>query len=226
MTTDPAPIDMQAQAVPLSWTQAWLIALTQPNERSYTTLAEDPSASVRKAFAWLFVSGLIASAIASLLRLALISSALSGLEQSSDTTLGLGVVVLMALLCVVPISAAISGVGLMIFSGIQQFVASALGGQGNFTRLYYVMAAYTAPISVAGSLLALIPWLGACLSALIGIYTLGLNALAIKSVNRFGWGSAIVSMVVPLIFMVLVMVIIFFGLLYPVMSELLTQPAG
>ena len=88
------------------------------------------------------------------------------------------------------------------------------------------MAAYTAPISLAAALLALIPFLGACVSAILGFYSLGLNALAIKSVNRFGWGSAILSMIVPLIFVVLIMVIVFFGLLYPALSTLFAQPSG
>ncbi len=202
------------------------MALTQPNVRSYTALADDPSASVGKAFAWVFVSGLVASAIASLLRLAFISSTLTGLEQSSDTRIGLGIVALVTLVCVVPFSAALAGVGLMIYAAIQQFVAGALGGEGSFARLYYVMAAYSAPISVAAALLALIPLLGACVSGLLGFYSLGLNALALKSVNRFGWGSAVLSMIIPLIFVVMIFVIVFFWLVYPALPTLMAQPSG
>jgi hypothetical protein len=88
------------------------------------------------------------------------------------------------------------------------------------------MAAYTAPISLAAAVLALIPFLGACVGAILGFYSLGLNALAIKSVNRFGWGNAILSMIVPLIFLGLIMVIIFFWLIYPALSTLLTQPSA
>lgn len=225
MTDEALPPGPPTQAVPHSWTQAWLIAVTQPNVQSYTALAEDPSATLGKAFAWIFVSGLIASAVSSLLRLAFISSTLSGLEQTSDSTLGIGVVALLTFACLVPFSAAFAGVVLMVSAGIQQFVAGALGGEGSFTRLYYVMAAYTAPISVAAALLAIIPFLGACVGALLGFYTIALNALAIKAVNRFGWGNAILSMIVPLIFVVLIGVIIFFAFLYPAISTLISQPA-
>jgi hypothetical protein len=226
MTEDAGLPSMQPEVAPHSWTQAWLISLTQPNEMSYTALAEDPSASIRKGFAWVFVSGLIASGVASVLRLAFISTALSGLEQSSDMTTEIGIVALITLACLIPFSAALAGVGLMIYAGIEQFVAGALGGEGSFARLYYVMAAYTAPISLAAALLALIPFLGACVSGLLGFYSLGLNALAIKSVNRFGWGSAVLSMIVPLIFVVLIFVIVFFALVYPALPTLMTQPSG
>ena len=226
MTSETAPPEMPPAVAPHSWSQAWLVAVTQPNIESYTALADDPSASVKKAFAWVFVSGLIASGVASLLRLAFISTALTGLEQSSDATIGIGVVALITLACVIPISAAMAGVGLLIYAGIEQFVAGALGGEGSFTRLCYVMAAYTAPISLAAALLALIPFLGACVGAILGFYSLGLNALAIKSVNRFGWGNAILSMIVPLIFLVLIMVIVFFWLVSPALSTLLTQPSA
>ncbi len=226
MTADSSPPEAAPAATSHSWTQAWLIGLTQPNLRSYTALADDPSASAGKAFAWVFVSGLVASGIASLLQLALISSMLSGLKQSSDTSLSLGLVALVTLVCVIPLSAALASVGLMIYAGIEQLVAGALGGEGSFARLYYVMAAYTAPISLGAALLAIIPFLGACVGALLGFYALGLNVLALKSVNRFGWGSAVLSMIIPLIFIVLIFVIVFFGLVYPALPTLIPQPPG
>jgi hypothetical protein len=226
MTEELAPPSMQPEVAPHSWTQAWLITLTQPNELSYTALADDPSASLRKGFAWVFVSGLVSTAVASLLRMAFISSMLSSMESSSNSTFGIGIVLLVTLVCVVPFSAALGGLFLMIYAGIQQFVANALGGEGSVTRLYYVMSAYTAPVSMAAALLSLIPLLGSCLSAVLGLYTLALNALALKTVNRFGWGSAVLSMIVPLIFVVLIFVIVFFGLVYPALPTLMTQPSG
>jgi hypothetical protein len=225
MNVDPTPPDMQP-AAPHSWTQAWIVALTQPNEQSYSALADDPSASVGKAFAWVFVSGLVSFGVASLLRLAFISTTLSTMEQARDASLGLGVITIAALVCLAPLSAAMTGIFLMASAGIQQFVAGALGGEGSFSRLYYVVAAYTAPISLIGTVLSVIPFLGACLSAILGFYALALNALAIKAVNRFGWGSAVLSMLVPVVFLVLIFIIVFFGLLYPSLTDLLAQPSG
>jgi hypothetical protein len=140
--------------------------------------------------------------------------------------LGFGVILVLALLCGVPISAGLTGLLLLVYTAIQQLLAGALGGQGSVSKLFYVEAAYSAPISVAAALLAWIPILGACLGGVVGLYTLYLNALAIKAANRFGWGSAVVSMIVPLVFVVLLFVIIFFWLLYPALSHVLNQLPG
>ena len=218
--------ELHAAASPdMGWSRAWITAATQPNLASYEALADDPSASVRKAFAWVFVSGLMAYSLAIVVQLALFPARLGGLEQSAQIDLGTMSIAVILLLCFVPLAAVMAPLGLMLSAAIQQFVAGALGGQGSFSRLYYVMGAYTAPITLITTLLSAIPVLGACVAGAVGLYALFLNALALKAVNRFGWGSAVLSMLVPVILSVLLIVILFFGLIYPVLTQPLLSPS-
>jgi Yip1 domain len=226
MSESPALEPTSATASALSWSQAWIMAATQPNLGSYLSLAEDPSASVRKAFAWIFVSSLMGYGLATLIQLALFPTRLGGLEQSSQLDFGSVSIALMLLLCFVPLAAVLAPLSLMLVAALQQFVAGALGGQGSFSRLYYVMGAYTAPITLVTTVLSAIPILGLCLGSALGFYNLFLNALALKAVNRFGWGSALISMLVPVILVVLLIIILIFGLIYPVMTQALQSTPG
>lgn len=226
MTETPGSELNSAPSAAMGWSQAWITAATQPNLASYEALADDPSASVRKAFAWVFVSGLMAYGLALVLQLALFPGNLGSLDQSSNLDLSMTAMATILLLCLVPFAAVMAPLALMLLAAIQQFVAGALGGQGSFSRLYYVMGAYTAPMTLVTTVLAVIPLLGACLGALLGIYNLFLNALALKAVNRFGWGSAILAMIVPVILAILIAIILVFGLVYPLLAQALTPPSG
>jgi hypothetical protein len=65
------------------------------------------------------------------------------------------------------------------------------------------MASISAPYAiVAGilTLLAAIPYVGLCFSALLsiaGIYIFVLNVMAVKGVNQISWGAAIGSLLIP-----------------------------
>ena len=201
------------------WSSAWLIGVTQPNVSSYESLAEDPSASVAKGYLWVFISALLAYGIAGLLQLTLLPGLLASLGDQANLP-NMPALPLILLLCLVPVSALVAPLGLMLAAAMQQFVAGAFGGQGSFTRLFYVMSAYTAPLTLGTTLLGLIPFVGACLTLPLALYTLGLNALAVKSVNRFGWGSAIASMLIPVVLLVLVFVVLFLAFVLPVLGNL------
>lgn len=194
------------------WSSAWLIGVTQPNVASYESLADDPSASVAKGYLWVFISALLAYGIGGLLQLTLLPGLLASLGDQANIP-NMPSLPLFLLLCLVPFSALVAPLGLMLAAAMQQFVAGAFGGQGSFSRLFYVMSAYTAPITLGTTLIGLIPFIGACLALPIALYTLGLNALAVKAVNRFGWGSAVASMLIPVIVLVLVIVVLALALI-------------
>jgi hypothetical protein len=65
------------------------------------------------------------------------------------------------------------------------------------------MAAILTPFSLISGVLTLlsaIPYVGACfgiVSLVAGLYVLVLEIMAVKGVNQFGWGQAIVSLLLP-----------------------------
>ena len=86
---------------------------------------------------------------------------------------------------------------------IVQWVAKLFGGAGTYDKTLYAYAAIAVPVTVVSSLFALlgaIPYAGLCLSLLsfgLSIYAIVLQIMALKAVNRFGWGQAIGAVLLP-----------------------------
>jgi hypothetical protein len=174
-----------------SFSDVWIKALTQPSVATYEDFVARPGVSLGRAFAWVFVCSFAASIFTFLGVIFTRSVSSLSLGQSPELARA-ATSPFYLFVCGVPISAAFSIVGLVIVTGISHLVARLLGGTGTFTQLTYAVAAYVAPMSVVGSLLGLIPFVG-CLNGLLAIYGVFLNVVAIKAVHRFDWGRAVVS---------------------------------
>jgi len=206
-----------------SWSETWTKALTQPLEASYEEISNDPNASPRKAYTWIFVSSLIGYTIFMLMSSLFGTNAIgTGGGAAFGSLIGF-------VLCGAPIGGLFAVLGIMISSGITQAIASALGGVGTYSKLVYAVAAYTAPIALISFLLNIIPYVN-CLSIPLGVYAIYLNITAVKAVNKFSWGKAIASSVLILallLVIVAVVVIVILALLGPaignVFSDILTE---
>jgi hypothetical protein len=205
--------------------QIWLLALTRPQENTYQTIVGDPGASVGRAALWIFITSLISYGIAMTLQFGQMTAMLGQMEEA-ESALGLiaggGAVVL---LCGLPLVATLAVVGAMVYAAILQFVAGALGGEGSFRDLFFGTASYTAPMTIITTGLSLIPFVGPCLTLPLSLYTAYLNVLVLKAVNRFGWGSAIVTLLVPFIVTILISLIAL-ALLFPFLQELWQSELG
>ncbi len=198
-----------------SMLEVWRLAITGPNELTYVSLAEDPRAGVGRAAAWTAAAALVTTLIglAGQWLYGGIGRALAVLQESApsaDLTAFSSAGLAMAL-CLVPLAAASSVLGLIVTAGLLQFIAGAFGGEGTFGKLAFTLAAYSAPMSIISALLTLVPLVGLCLGLPLGIYGLALNLLAIKAVNRFSWGRAAATL--ALFFVLVVMVCLVLGLL-------------
>jgi hypothetical protein len=77
------------------------------------------------------------------------------------------------------------------------------GGVGTFDKLAYALAAISVPFSLVSMFLSplnSIPYVNYCSNALIiglSIYVLILQVMAVKGINRFGWGPALGSVFLP-----------------------------
>lgn len=205
-------------ASPGSFLQIWILALTRPREDTYQAFAEDSALSISRAAIWIFLSSLVAGGIGMTLQFGQLGPMMRELGREGDVAAlaGLGMA---SLLCLVPLFAGFTLAGQAIYIAILQFVAGALGGVGSFEGLFTATAAYIAPVTLVSGVLGAIPLVGACLSLPVSLYAAYLGILTVKSVNRFSWGRAILTFVIPLIVFFLCGLILFLGLLLPVMQE-------
>ena len=182
---------------PTPFFQTWMKALTKPSEQTYAEMATSPDASAGKAYVWVFVTALISVFISAVINaVSIYLNQSSGQDNSSMLT---------GLVCAVPIFAGFSLLGFIIGTGLIQWIAGLFKGTGTFNQLAYVFGAISAPVSLVSSVLSIfyaIPFLGLCLwpvSILLVVYVLVLQTMAVKGVNRFGWGEAAGSVLIPLV---------------------------
>lgn len=224
-------------AGPAGWFPVWMKAVTKPSEQTFVDITEHPDANAKTAYIWVFIAGTISGIIQAFV--AAITAAtgaasplqqIPGMEEYLPQSTGGGGVgaALIGGLCASPLAGLLSVVFFALFVAIIQWIAKLLGGTGKYEKLLYGFAAITVPITVVSSLLALlsaIPYVGICIGVIsfgLSIYALVLQAMAVKAVNRFGWGQAIGALLIPLVVVLVVCACIVIGsltLLGPVIGN-------
>lgn len=190
---------VQPPANPSNWVSVWRDALTKPNEQTYANLVQSPNAKLGTALIWVFLGSLVNILFASLVQGAIIRQMMRNSQYGANLPRS-GAVGILASVCIGPI---VSVIGFVIFVGIVQLLARMFKGQGTFEQLAYAMAAIVTPFSLINSvftLLAAIPFVGLCfgfISLLGALYVVALEVMAVKGVNRFGWGEALGSYFLP-----------------------------
>ena len=175
----PAPLP---ESEPSSFTEIWIAALTKPNEETYRQFANSPRASTGTAYLWMAVSGAISSLL-SLLVNSFTGANPFGTQPDLFTTLT----------CSFPVALAVSLIVFSIGVGYATFVGRALGGQADFDKLAYAMAAFMAPLGLVSSVISIIPVVN-CLVFAIGIYGIYLSIVAVKAAHDLEeWGKAFLA---------------------------------
>jgi hypothetical protein len=176
--------------------QVWIDAVTKPNVDNFRRIAGDPKASLGTALLWLagigFLSSLISGVLQSVFGVGAFYSDYLGNEYAVRTSFTGVIGGAFASIFFTPLVA-------LIGVGIIQLVARALGGSGDFDKLFYSFAAFWVPISLVNALLGSIPMIN-CLTIPIAIYALVLMVFANQAVHGYDIGKAIISSIgVPLI---------------------------
>ena len=204
------------------WFSTWMTAVTKPNEQTFASMAEHPDAmSNSRAFTWVFLAGTISALISgvfqAILGLAGFSSTpgladlFGSAERGVAFTLGIT-------MCISPVAGAVGALFFAIGVGIIQWVAKMFKGTGTFSQLAYTMAAVSVPFTLVYSVLtpfSAIPYVGICtglVSSLLGLYALALEIMAVKGVNKFGWGQAIGSVLLPSLVLVCCVFVVVAGM--------------
>lgn len=218
---------------PTSIFQTWVNALTKPSEQTFADIAASPNAKSTNAFLWVFVGSLVNFFLVSLVPNRLTNQFMSQFGINSGVSTSFGSTLVTAI-CGAPIMAILSVIAFAIFTGVVQWIAKMFGGTGTFDQLAYAIAAVTVPFSfVSGalSLLGAIQYVGYCfgfIGLVAGIYALVLQVMAVKGVNRFGWGQAAGSYFLPFFVFVCCIAVVIIGalsFLVPVVSETFHQIA-
>jgi hypothetical protein len=217
---------------PASIFQTWMKAWTKPSEQTFADIAASPNAKSTTAFLWVFIGSLVSAFITSLIPNPAVTQYMEqfGFDGGARTTFGS---TLFTAICGAPVAAVISVIAFAILTGVVQWVAKMFKGQGTFDQLAYAFAAITVPFSLISGVLsllgAIIPYVGFCfglVGLVAGIYALVLQLMAVKGVNRFGWGEAAGSCLLPgLVFACCIAAIVVgaVSFLVPVVSETFQQ---
>jgi hypothetical protein len=112
----------------------------------------------------------------------------------------------LSLICL-PVGAGAALLGFVANVGIAQWVARRLDGTGTYEDLVPVAAAYQAPLTVIWAVLSLVAsWVPAAGFRTLPVsgYLLVLQMVAIKAVNRFGWGRPMLAALAPVVVVLLI----------------------
>ncbi len=204
---------MDSRPGPAGWLPVWIKAVTKPYEQTFVDITEHPDMSAKTAYIWIFIAGTISGiiqAFASAIRVATGAGSqfqqIPGMEQYFPQTTGAGGsfgTSLITGICASPLAGLFSIVFFALFTAIIQWIAKMFGGTGTYEKLLYALAAITVPFTIVSSLFVLIgviPFVGICTGVIsigLAIYSLVLQVMAVKGVNRFGWGQAAGSVFIP-----------------------------
>ncbi|MBN1259779.1 MAG: YIP1 family protein [Anaerolineae bacterium] len=176
-----------------------------------------PEASIGRGLLWWLTSGAV-SFLASMLVYALTAGRYMTrnlppeFQDVMPFEMG-GLSVLSTLLCGIPVWIASLLLGAFVMAGLIHLAAKLLKGQGTFTGTFFLLAAASAPLTLAGAalqvvgqLLGLVPVLGIILTLLLAVISLGLtifalvlSSMAVAAAHRFSLGRGFAALILPYI---------------------------
>ena len=196
----------------------WMTALAPVDVVSSESVFSDPEAGSGRAFEWVAYAGIISGLIFPFTLMnnpqfaELKNMPEFGRLFGSMNTTTLTIVLAFAMAVLTPI---FSVIGLAISAGIQNLLALLFGGNGDYSRTVYALAAYLAPMTILISLLGMIPLVGQCLTSLLGFYNIVLNVRALQASHSLSVWQALGVMFAPGIIIFVFGCLIFFVLGFP-----------
>ncbi|MCE7986957.1 MAG: YIP1 family protein [Caldilinea sp. CFX5] len=185
--------------------QTWINVLTHPGEATFAEEQTKPQANFTTAIIWMVITGVI-SGIAGWLSFTILGGAGGMMAMVDQMNLPPEVAEQMRQMFA---SGVMGGAGfsaiittpLFFFIGAAIFylIGRMLGGSGDLGRYSYLLASFQAPIGILSALLNLVPMLGACISAILAIYSLVLTYFATKVGLNLSSGKAIAVILIPVI---------------------------
>jgi hypothetical protein len=187
------PTIEEQPAEKLSWIKVWISVLTHPSVATFERILRDPQATAGRAYIWIFTSFIVGSLINILI------SDLIGSMNTGYNTITCGPV----------IQAVVAMLSLALVTWVIQTIASRLfGGSGTYASMIYAIAAWATPIYLVSSVIGEIPYINYCLAIPLAIYGIVLGFIAVKAVNKIGWGQAAASYIGGLVLVIGIVAVI------------------
>lgn len=217
----------------MSFFNVMVKAYTGPSQTNFQSLARSSGASTGTAYLWVAIAAAIGSLIGAVLsQIFKFNPLLDYLGNYGFEDYGFGAQaaggffnIVTTLVCGVPVAVVLAVIVFAIATGILHLISGLLGGHGEYKQLAYLLAAVQVPFSLFSAIISPIPYLG-CLAALVGIYVLVLQVLALDGVYAYGIPKAILTLLVPFIVICLVVACITIAsltLLAPVFKDIFNQ---
>ena len=178
----------------------WQRVLLKPGEEAFVEESQQENANLTTGVIWMVIAGVVAGILGGIQAAIFAGSAgdLAGLMGGANLPPEVAGMV----------GSMMGGAGFagiitipvffLIGAFIVHLLATVLGGQGDFGKLAYLIATYQAPITIASAIIGLIPFLGGCVAALLGIYALVLEYFAVKVNYSLTSGRAIAVVLIPI----------------------------
>ncbi len=195
--------------------QVWTKVLTNPREETFLEERQSPQANLKTAIIWIIIAGVIAAifgaigaGINSVFHLggSSMGSILSDIDMPPEARRQLvGILAGRAAGTGAGIFGALCGtffivpIFFLISSAIYFAIAKMFGGEGDFEKQTYLLATFTAPITIANAVIGVIPFLGGCVTFFISIYQLVLTYFAIKAEHNLSSGKALMTVLLPVL---------------------------
>ncbi len=160
--------------------QTWQNVLMHPGEDVFRTEEGKPEATLATAIMWIVLAGAVGF-IAGLIRIPFAGKGFGG-----------GLLIAIATLILTPVA-------FLIVAGLVHLAATILKGTGDYGKFTYLLATFQTPIIIVSAIIGLIPLLGSCIGAILGIYGLVLAYFATKVHYNLSSGKAIIAVLVPVV---------------------------
>jgi hypothetical protein len=190
------------------WIDTWRRVLTQPGEPVFEQEKVNPNGTLQTALIWMVIAGVVAAifgVIAGAIGANSMAAMLDTMDLPPEVAAQMGP--MMGMMTGGSIAAIITvPVFFLIGTFIMHLIAKMLGGQGDYSRFAYLSSTYQAPITMASSILAVIPFIGGCISFLLSIYAMVESYFAIKVNYNLTSGRALTAVLIPIAIIVLLFV--------------------
>jgi hypothetical protein len=208
--------------------QTWRNVLTKPGELVFEEERTKPEATLTTALIWIVGAAIVAAVLGLLRGLIFVNSGfmdqmISQMKlppeaaQQVNTLLSRGAMggmmggASLASIIFTPL-------GFLIGAGILHLIATLLGGRGNFGNYTYLLASFQAPIALINAVLSFVPVVGVCLTGILSIYSIVLTYFATKVEYNLTSGKAIAVVLIPVLFVILLLACVVFGMIGMIMS--------
>ena len=195
------------------WIDTWRRVLTQPGEPVFQEEKMNPNGTLQTALIWMVIAGVVAAIfglIAGAMGASSAAAMLAQMDLPPEVQAQMG-----------PMLSAMTGgsvaaiitvpVGFLIGTFIMHLIGKMLGGQGDYSKFAYLASTYQAPLTIASSVISVIPFLGGCVALLITLYGYVLSYFALMVNYGLSSGRAITAILIPIVLLFLFFLCIFAG---------------